>query len=129
MNECIVDYLSLNTSLIIRLKDGYNLMENNDVFLRASIALGTGCDALPGGIKSIGVAFIKKQKELSWVDLLLLYAEKSKIKIEVLKTYVSSIVYKPGDTIQNIDINNRSSTTPLPPPPPLSFSFLPNRGN
>ena len=74
--------------------------------MRCVIALGTGCDALPSGIKGVGISFIKEKinnKKMEWHDLLKSYAEKDNIDINVLKVYLDCLIYELGDIVAVFD--------------------------
>ena len=110
MEDCLINCLCFTDDSITKPLDSYNLLENDDVLLRATIAIGTGCDALPFGIKNVGISFVRKQiveNNVSSKSLLEIYSGKSTINKSVLESYVESILFEPGDTVLDYKVKKR----------------------
>ena len=54
IHHTVVNVLNKNDDLVLKPEDGFNLLERNDYYQWLVIALGIGCDALPGGINNVG---------------------------------------------------------------------------
>ena len=110
MND-IDDFLKNNESLINILKDGYNLLETDCIEMRYYITLGTYCDDLCTGIKGVGFSFIKEKivnKGMKQQQLLKCYAQEGNLKENILYIYLACLIYKPGDTFTDFDMDNRN---------------------
>ena len=97
---------------IITPGSGFNILETDDIHLRAGIALGTGCDILPDRIKGIGVSTIKKFFDSNEPDvnkLLEMYSAKDGTNLNVLKAYLSALVYETGDIVGDATTNSTTS--------------------
>ena len=122
ISHAVVNVLNKNADCISKPNNGFNLLETNDHYLRAVIALGTGCDALPGGIKTVGISTIQQKirnENMSAEELLNFYSIKSKIDIEVLRCYMSSIMFEPGDTVESYCDEKRKYINDTPQKLPL----------
>ena len=60
IEQYAVKCLHLNQSLFFKPQEGFNLLETDDITLRAAIAIWTGCDAITGGIKGVDISCIQK---------------------------------------------------------------------
>ena len=81
--------------MIIKPKEGYNLLGTDSVEMCCMIALGTRYDALPLGIKGVGVAFIKDnimKNNISVEELLSCFAEKEMQKRSIKSIFVSATI-------------------------------------
>ena len=109
MNNSIVETLKESAEKVEQPSQDMNLLETDNVACCCIIVLGTGCDALPNGIKGVGPSFIRDkvaQQKLNNQQLIKLFSSKSNIPEQVLHSYLASMMYKPGDTVDNVDMNN-----------------------
>ena len=85
-------------------EDGFNLLETDDPYLRAVIAIGTGCDVIPKGVKSIGIKTVKKfidEEGPDYEKILHRYSENNDYDKDVLFAYLSCIIFETGDIVSN----------------------------
>ena len=83
--------------------EGFNLLENDDPQLRAVMAIGTGCDVIPKGIKGVGIKTLKKYIDDVGPNAeknLQCYAKDKDYKLEVLQAYLSCLIHEPGDVVK-----------------------------
>ena len=110
LKNCIVGCLNKEQNIIVSPKENYNMLETDCAKFRCVVALGTGCDALPSGVKSVGPACVVKkivEDKLDWEILLQDYANKSNMNIKLLHAYLSCLLHEPGNTVSdNKDIDN-----------------------
>jgi hypothetical protein len=98
LKQAIVGDLRLDEQTIKVAK--YPLLETDDPILRGFIAVGSGCDALPGGVPGVGPGIIQKQLDTSCTvsHLRGFYAKRTKKPEIFFDALVASLLHEPGNT-------------------------------